>query len=122
MKNKETGALGEKMARRELKHTGYKIVTANYHSPQGEIDIIARKKGCLVFVEVKCRHGDDFGPPEEAVTATKRHKLIQVAEYYIQHEAPSAGDWRIDVVAIELDEKDRKKRVAIVENAVNQDG
>ncbi len=121
MKNKELGALGEKIARRELKHAGYKIITVNYRSPQGEIDLIASKKGCLVFVEVKCRHGDEFGIPEEAVTAAKRRKLIQVAEHYIQYEAPGTTDWRIDVVAIEVDERDRKKRLAIVENAVTQD-
>jgi putative endonuclease len=121
MQNKELGALGEKIACRQLKRAGYKIVAANYRSPLGEIDLIARKKGCLVFVEVKCRHGNDFGVPEEAVTAAKRRKLIQVAEYYIQHESPKECDWRIDVVAVELDARDHQQRIAIIENAVLQD-
>jgi putative endonuclease len=121
MQNKELGTLGEKIACRQLKRAGYKIVAANYRSPLGEIDLIARKKGCLVFVEVKCRHGNDFGVPEEAVTAAKRRKLIQVAEYYIQHESPKECDWRIDVVAVELDARDHQQRIAIIENAVLQD-
>ena len=122
MKNKELGALGEELARRHLKRAGYKIIAANYRSPQGEIDLIARKKDCLVFVEVKCRRGDGFGPPEEAVTSAKRQKLVRVAEHYLQHEAANAADWRIDVVAIELDDHNRTTRLEIIENAVIQDG
>lgn len=121
MKNKEVGDLGEKLARRQLKRAGYKIIAANYRAPQGEIDLIAGKKGFLVFVEVKCRHGDEFGPPEEAVTALKRRHIIRAAQHYIQHEAPQTSDWRIDVVAIELDDRDRTRRIEIIENAVSQD-
>jgi len=120
MKNKELGALGEKLARQRLKRAGYKIVTANYRSLQGEVDLIARHKACLVFVEVKCRRDTAFGPPEEAVTATKQKKLVHVAEFYIQHEAPDTREWRIDVVAIELDDRNRPRRIEIIENAVNQ--
>jgi len=62
-----------------------------------------------------------FGPPEEAVTAIKRRHIIRAAQHYIQHEAPDTADWRIDVVAIELDDRDRKQRLEIIENAVSQD-
>jgi putative endonuclease len=120
MKNKELGALGEKLARQHLKRAGYKIVTANYRSLQGEVDIIARHRGCLVFVEVKCRRGTAFGPPEEAVTTAKQKKLVQVGEYYIQHEAPDTREWRIDVVAVELDDRNRPLRIETIENAVIQ--
>jgi putative endonuclease len=121
MKNRETGALGEKLARQHLKRTGYSIIETNYRCCGGEIDIIAKKRGVLVFIEVKARTGTEFGVPEEAVTLTKKRKLIKLSEYYIQHEAPKTKDWRIDVVAIELDEKCRKRRVETIENAVTQD-
>lgn len=121
MKNKETGVLGEKLAKQHLKRSGYSIVETNYRCCGGEIDIVAKKHGTLVFVEVKARTGSEFGIPEEAVTPAKKRKLVKLSDYYIQHEAPKTKDWRIDVVAIELDEKCRKQRIETIENAVTRD-
>ena len=121
MKNKELGALGEELARQHLEQAGYSIVTVNYRSPDGEVDLVARHGGCLVFVEVKARKSAGFGPPEEAITALKKQKLVLVAQHYIQNMEPSAQQWRIDVVAIELDRQNRPRRIEIFENAVGLD-
>jgi putative endonuclease len=120
MKPKEVGALGEKIARDFLRKRGYKIIESNYRCPQGEIDIIARNKGSLVFIEVKTRTGTNLGIPEESVNAQKQAKLRQVALSYLQKHHDSSGDWRIDVVAIELDGT-RPKRINLIKNAVGED-
>ncbi|GAJ10770.1 unnamed protein product, partial [marine sediment metagenome] len=52
MKRSETGTLGEKLAKDFLKKRGYRILETNYRCPEGEIDIVARYKDYLVFVEV----------------------------------------------------------------------
>jgi len=73
--------------------------------------------GCLALVEVRTRRGESLGSPEESVTAQKRARLIALAESYVQaNEWP--GEWRIDVVAVELDRRGRLKRVDHYENAV----
>jgi putative endonuclease len=121
MKNKETGTLGEHLAREYLTGRGFSFRQANYRSPHGEIDIICQDKDCLVFVEVKARRGRSFGPPEEAVTLAKKTKLIAAAEHFLQHHAPEAPAWRIDVVAIDLDHDNQLRRIELIENAVTQD-
>ena len=62
------GALGEKMAARHLRRQGFKILFRNFRGRQGgEIDLVARDRDTLVFVEVKTRTREDFGRPREAV-------------------------------------------------------
>jgi len=120
MKRQETGNLGEKLAVGLLRKRGYHILQTNYRCPEGEIDIVARGKDCLVFVEVRTKRSSEFGSPEESITPAKMDKLRRVAEHYRQtHEAiPDA--WRIDVVAVELDRQNRPRRVEHIENAVGE--
>ena len=80
--NKKLGKLGEKKARAYLRRKGWKIVKSNYVNPFGEVDIIARKRDVLAFVEVKTRLSDIFGMPSEAVNAARQRKYIQAAKYY----------------------------------------
>ena len=67
----EIGKKGETVAVRYLKKQGYRIIEQNYRSKAGEIDIIAREKQSLVFVEVKTRSSRSFGSPKWAITAKK---------------------------------------------------
>lgn len=121
MKRRDTGILGEKLARDFLKRRGYRIRQSNYRCPEGEIDIVAEHKDCLVFVEVKTRRSLEFGSPEESVTADKREKLRSVAARYRQSHDNFPQLWRIDVVAIELDHKNKPSRIELIENAVGED-
>ena len=142
MKRKDTGALVEKLAAGFLKKRGYKIIGTNYRCARGEIDIIAKHKGSLVFIEVRSKADLRFGSPEESITFTKMRHLRASALYYIQsHSArsdsserasslrPRSGQahndveqkWRIDVVAIELDEKGKASRIELIENAVGEE-
>ena len=61
MTRKETGDLGERVARDFLKKRGYRIVETNFRCREGEIDIVARQRDCLVFVEVRTKSGPGFG-------------------------------------------------------------
>jgi putative endonuclease len=119
-KNKATGALGEKLAQDYLTSNGYTIIASNYRVPEGEIDLIARADGELVFIEVKARHGRVCGAPEEAVTPAKQAKLIAAAQRYLQENSLETAPWRIDVMAIELTKNNRLRRLELIESAVGQ--
>ena len=96
----QQGQEGEQLAVRYLKRMGYRIVCRNYRSPFGEIDIIARHLGVLVFVEVKSRRTETFGSPKLAVTPAKQRKISQVAWHYLQQHNLTEASARFDVVTI----------------------
>ncbi len=93
------GKEGEELAVRFLKKKGYRVIEKNYRTPFGEIDIIAKDKDAIVFIEVKTREGTDFGQPFEAVNIHKRQKIAKVALSYLKRfkEEPRC---RFDVVSI----------------------
>ena len=94
------GRWGEEVAARYLTGQGYTILSRNYRTPAGELDIIARDGGAIVFVEVKTRRTSSFGPPQAAVTPAKAAHIIAAAQHYLLDTAQYDGDWRIDVVAV----------------------
>ncbi|MCR4405249.1 MAG: YraN family protein [Candidatus Acetothermia bacterium] len=93
------GRLGEERALAFLKAQGYRIIARNYRWRGGEIDIIARDRDCLSFIEVKARADEQFSPAEEALTPQKRARLIRTAQHYIAQHRPEV-DLRFDVVVI----------------------
>lgn len=102
MSNKrELGERGEKIASCFLERRGLKIVERNFAVRQGEIDLIARDKEEWVFVEVKWRSSRRFGLPEDSITASKKRKIIQAVQAYLQTNKLEGQDYRIDVVVIE---------------------
>lgn len=96
------GEIGENLACAELERRGYAIVARRYRRRGGEIDIIALDGGTVVFVEVKTRAGADFGSGAEAVTLTKRRRLISTANDFLARERLLERPCRFDVVAIAL--------------------
>ena len=118
VKRRDTGILGEKLARDFLKKKGYKIHGTNYRCREGEIDIVAQKKDCLVFVEVRTKSSAGFGSPEESVTSAKKEKLIASALTYLSEHRDSPESWRIDFVAVELDQNGKASRIELIENAI----
>jgi len=118
MKRRELGNTGEKLARDFLKKKGYKIREANYRCREGEIDIVAEKKGCLIFVEVRTKTGTGFGSPEESVTFAKKEKIIASALTYMSEHQNLPESWRIDFVAVELDRNGKATRIELIENAI----
>ena len=117
-RRQELGRYGERLARRHLESNGYSILEANYRSKSGEIDLIAEHLGILVFVEVRTRGTGMLGTPEESVTAITRSRLVAAAEEYLQATGTPNAEWRIDVVALEVDGGRKLVRLDVIENAV----
>lgn len=96
------GILGEELAFHELRRRGYKVLLRNYECALGEIDLIAKEKGALVFIEVKTRSSDAMGSPAEAVTVQKRRQIVRVAKYYLKRYGISDASCRFDVVSVRI--------------------
>jgi putative endonuclease len=98
------GQSGEQLAVQYLTDDGYTIVATNYTTRFAEIDIIAAKDNCLVFVEVKARAGLTKGLPREAVNPAKQHKILLAAQQFIK-TGPVTHGFRIrfDVMEIFFD-------------------
>jgi putative endonuclease len=96
------GASGERLAAQLLESRGYRLVARNWRCPYGELDLIAEDGPELVFVEVKTRRGNRLGSPEEAITPTKRRRLLLAAQSYLTDQGAEQRPYRFDVVAIEL--------------------
>lgn len=106
MSSVELGKIGENLARVHLEGKGYRILTANYRSPYGEIDLIAEDTSSpeptLVFVEVKARRTRRFGSPIQSVTPRKQQRLWQTAQHWLSHHLTTKGDpaCRFDIVEV----------------------
>lgn len=116
--NKVFGKSGEQAAAAYLKKKKYKIKDTNFNIRGGELDIVAEKDGCTVFVEVKTRSGTSFGTPQEAVNYAKRLRMVKAARVYMQR----LGDVtvRFDVIAVEGSLENGRfsvKNITHIENA-----
>jgi putative endonuclease len=106
---------GESIAAHHLKKNGYKILEKNYRTKLGEIDIIAKDRDTIVFVEVKSRKTRRFGNPKWAVTPEKQRKISMVALCYLKTTHRNKEKARFDVVAI-ISTRD-KPQIEIIKNA-----
>ncbi len=112
MNRRQTGARYEAMAAEVLEKAGYRIISRNFRCRSGEIDLIARHRGYLVFIEVKYRRDGRAGHPEEAVDERKRARIIRTAGFYLyRYGYRTDTACRFDVVSIE------GEKVRILENA-----
>lgn len=109
------GKKAEDLAISRLKKCGYRIVSRNFRTRLGEIDIIARDGDTLVFVEVKARRSDRYGHPKLAVTASKQRKISMVALQYLKSTGQSGASARFDVVSVTAPSVDPK--IEIIKNA-----
>ena len=97
-----TGKKGEDIACSYLKSRGYRIVERNYKCPLGEIDIVARDRDAIVFVEVKSRKSEEFGDPQLAVGQEKQKKVSRISLTYLKDKNLYPCNARFDVVAIKM--------------------
>lgn len=111
----DLGQWGEELALKEVKKRGYKCLVRNYRCPLGEIDLIARDKDSLVFIEIKTRKGSSIRYSKEAVDLRKQRQLSKVALAYMKENKCADARARFDVVAIHLD-RDREE-VEVIQNA-----
>ena len=96
----EVGRRGEQAAARYLESRGYRILERNYRWQRAEIDVIALDGDVLVFVEVKTRKGEGFGPPARAVDRRKQRQIGRVAAHFLQERHLAGTDCRFDVLAL----------------------
>ncbi len=111
--NRALGFLTESMAAQALINKGYEIIERNFSNRFGEIDIIARDKDTVVFVEVKAKTGVEFGLPEEMITSGKLSKIRHMATIYTDGKPIRC---RIDVVAIVVNTQHEIVRLTHYEN------
>ena len=96
----QLGRAGEDMAAGHLRRQGYEIVERNFRCREGELDLIARKEGVLVFCEVKTRRADRWGEPSEAVGWEKQRRIRRLAAHWMGLRAPGRVEVRFDVISI----------------------
>ncbi|MFA6525109.1 MAG: YraN family protein [Patescibacteria group bacterium] len=95
------GKAGEDIAVEYCVKLGYSIIDRHYTSRFGEIDIIAKEADEFVFIEVKSRSTNSFGPPEEAVTDNKINRIIKTVEVFLAAH-PEVSEYRIDVIIVQF--------------------
>jgi putative endonuclease len=98
--SRQRGDEGEEIALRYLEQYGFEVVETNFHSSQGEIDIIAKDGEFLVFVEVKYYSYRSYGSPVGAIRKSKKQSLIHAAQTYIYKHNVKNTYCRFDVIAI----------------------
>jgi putative endonuclease len=96
----ELGASSETRAVELLLRKGYRIVERNFRCKTGELDIIARDRDVLVFVEVRSRSDGHHGNAVEMVTVHKQRKVSRAAMQYIAFRRPRFDQARFDVIGI----------------------
>ena len=111
------GRRGEELAAQRFAAEGYEIVARNWRCEVGEVDLVIQDGDDLAIVEVRTRRGQALGTPEESITPNKQARLIALGEAFVQ-AVDWAGNWRIDVVAVEMDPRGRLLRVDHYENAI----
>jgi putative endonuclease len=113
----ELGRLGERLAREHLERLGYTIVTRNYRTRFGELDIIARDRDALVFVEVKTRRVG--ASPLEFVSPRKQAQVRSMAGSYLRATAdrPFTPELRFDAIGVSIDGQGRLAELEHLEGA-----
>lgn len=95
------GEAGEELACRYLEKQGLCILERNFRRRSGELDVVAREGRVTVFVEVKERRSGSHGAGHEAVTASKRRRIVRAARLYASAHGLSEAPLRFDVVSID---------------------
>lgn len=101
---RDKGISGEETARKYLKKQGMKILDINFHAKPGELDIIAREKNTLIFVEVKAATNTTFGNPLDWIPLWKQRRIIRVSQAYMLIKGlHNTSEVRYDVVSVDPD-------------------
>ena len=98
----EIGNYGERVAAAFLRRHGYRVLTRNFQTAGGEIDLVCRHGDILVFVEVRSRAGEAFGRPGETIDTRKEEALRHAARRYLELLDQEEITYRFDVVEVRL--------------------
>ena len=117
--SKQTGELGEKIARKHLERKKYKILVKNFKRKWGEIDIVAKKNGKIIFFEVKTILKKQGFFPEDQIDFKKKRQLWKMAQIYLSENKISFDNhWQIDIIAVEITPELKKANIRHFKNAV----
>lgn len=112
MNTRKIGTAQEQRVAAWMRQRGYDIVEHNFNCRFGEIDLIARKDGYLIFVEVKYRSNLAYGEPCEAVDYRKQKRISNAAAFYLKRYGyPPDQSCRFDVAQVSQNE------IVLLENA-----
>lgn len=112
----DTGSRGEDLACQYLQNQGYKILERNYRIRGGEIDIIAKDREYMVFVEVKTRWSHEYGLPVEAMTPWKVKTLLKTAKFFLQKIGWEDGPYRLDFIGIDFANNPDNPKIEFIQN------
>lgn len=116
MNKRRFGIIGEKIAQGYLINKGYEILENNFYIKRGEIDIIAKKDNCIIFIEVKTRTNLKFGTPAMAVNSIKKKHIKSVAKTFLYLNRLYGHKVRFDVVEVFIN--DGKCEINHIEGAM----
>lgn len=111
----ENGKYGELLAQNLLENKGYEILQKNWRSGKDEIDIIAKHKDTIVFVEVKTRSNVNYGKPYDFVDERKQNAIFRAAQSYID-SFNITYEVRFDIISVEI-KKDGSTEIDHITNA-----
>jgi putative endonuclease len=94
------GRWGEDLAARHYQHRGATVLDRNWRCPLGELDLVVDDHGTYVFVEVKARRSEAYGPAAAAVGPEKQRRIRQLAIEWLRANEVPFVDLRFDVVAV----------------------
>lgn len=119
MERKSLGKFGEEKAQIFLKKKGYAILDVNFKNQWGELDIVAKEKKKIVFVEVKTIHQNQGFGPEDEVGWKKERQLRKMAQIYLgQKKIPLDAEQQIDIVAVEVNRQGEVAEIRHFENVI----
>lgn len=116
-RRKKTGQIGEFLAARYLERKGYTILETNWRHRLGELDLILRREGELVIVEVRTTRSKRFGYGFQSIGRRKQEQVRKLALAYLQSRQPRVASFRIDVVSVLLSPSDEPLRFDHLEGA-----
>ena len=111
------GRHGEELAQKYLRQKHYKIVEKNFRCKSGELDIIAKEKNVVVFVEVRTKTSTRYGPAYNSVTYSKQKQVKRVAQFYISKYNLVNTQFRFDVIGITLTPQTGEYHLDHIQNA-----
>lgn len=100
MDRRRVGTRGEDLAAEWYARRGYEVLARNWRCSAGELDLVCRRGGTVVVCEVKTRRTGAFGPPQEAVTASKRLRIRRLAARWLRTTHTRCAEVRFDVAAV----------------------
>ncbi len=115
--NKDIGSYGEDLALIYLKENNYSLISKNFRTSNGEIDLICKFKDIIVFIEVKSRYSFHFGIPCEAVTYYKQKQIINISKYFLFKYKLLNYNCRFDVIEVYFNKNNNLYNIEHIKDA-----